>query len=905
MKINPFFWKKTNNTKSLAEKQIKKNENIKKALAFELCMDDIDPITNGPDAGKYVIFNGEMYAQAILIAIRDKYNPSQKGWGKHYKISTISKIIRTARIAGASVLLGHNEITISYDKETVMLNNAHKKTAQVDAQTRQGIATTSNSLYNTFAKRDVVSHTAVTFDDDDHYSWFALPCVVLSPDKAKVDKVMSKIKIDLNIGSIRYTLPRYGQLSAIQAAIPFSNQIDARYLQKVNKRTIAAMSLLRNEFAEKPKEGPIICVDEETGIPIKICPSKKNPENTLIMAPPGSGKTTMICNLAAHAIANGDEVKIIEPKNEDADGSDYLNFTKIYEGEISRWGAGEDDVNPNPLIIYYNKERMGTRPASYRKAKNDHFEIVKSEFSAWVGGLNPRQSGIITYFLAQLYKERRILDDDGEPINTEKWDQPGALDWPSVHEFRLYARKIYHQEKLANGDKNEFYHDPSLDAFLMKTMDAEPGCPLWWWAKSKQHMDIRKKLQIFDISQVPDSIKSAIAIQIMGACNTLYFPKPNDGSKRVRTYLIFDELRNLIRTSELIPHIERSEREGRAPGITGVYVTQDPIIDETFLKTLKANCKNLFLLCNLNNTNIDIFMDAFNLDEKYRSRLMQSGNGIGIYFRDRIGMNIRIELDKMVEDALFNSNRGHINENAKCATTHGFEVEECYRPIYEEKGFFTPSWLINAEQDSYPGFKYYNPYDPLGRGTYAAYVREDLIKERDGLTKDGKEKQDLIGPEGEIHYCVECRIGGWLKRQNKSIPNIEIFPNVELNAYGLPDVTWGEKDQNGNLIDPDNSGCIEIEGEGTHKDVADWNGKLERARALGYKKIIFTGKSTVCAEMKGKKGSMVSEFVFPQGEKNLLKELERIRDEIAECKMRNLSINDALIHENKVLETPM
>ena len=110
MKIKSLFKKDKDsvNLEILTEKQMQLNDNIKQELAYDLCVDDIEPVMKGPDAGKYVIFNGEIIAQAILIAIRDKYNPNQKGFGKHYKIGTVSKIIRTARVSGASVLLGHN-----------------------------------------------------------------------------------------------------------------------------------------------------------------------------------------------------------------------------------------------------------------------------------------------------------------------------------------------------------------------------------------------------------------------------------------------------------------------------------------------------------------------------------------------------------------------------------------------------------------------------------------------------------------------------------------------------------------------------------------------------------------------------------------------------------------------------
>ena len=160
MKIDQLLWwkKKEDYLDRLAEAQRNTNDNIQSELSFELCMDDIEPIMKGPEAGKMVIINGHMYAQAILIGIRDKYTQT-KGFGTQYKISTIGKIIRTARVSGASILLGHNEITIALEKENVMLNNAHKKTQLVDAQIRNNIVTPENSLYNRFAKRSCSAYS--------------------------------------------------------------------------------------------------------------------------------------------------------------------------------------------------------------------------------------------------------------------------------------------------------------------------------------------------------------------------------------------------------------------------------------------------------------------------------------------------------------------------------------------------------------------------------------------------------------------------------------------------------------------------------------------------------------------------------------------------------------------------
>lgn len=833
-------------------------ELLKQEIAFQACLDDIDPISTGKNAGLYVRFNVFTIAQALLVARQDILNPLQKGIDINYMPGTINTMMKIAMTEGAAVIIGHDVVTVAVDQEAKKLRDTNKDVSMVGSQERLGTVTTTNSMYHNMAKRDIEAHTAVAYDGEDHYSWFAMPVVVLAESKEIVDRVVTKIRSALLEGGIRCEIPRFGQLATIQAAMP-TNVIDPNFLQLVDQWTISSLLPLRNMNATFPSRGPIICVEASTGRPIKICPTKQNPENTFILAPPGSGKTTMIFNLVSHAIGNGDEAWIIEPKNEDADGTDYINFVNAYDGSYARWGP--EGINPDPLIIYYNRSRMGTSIASYRKAKDDWFDVVQNEFRAWIGDMGERQSGLLTKSLIDLYIQREIIDGEGNPINTEKWDVPGALNWPSIHELRMFWNEQFEKEGTI------YYHDPSIKALYMNTMNAEPGGSLWWLAKSKEHMKISENgLQLFDISQLSDNMKSAVAIQIMGMCNSLYFPKPEDIGKRKRTYLIFDEIGKLSKTKEIVPYMERSLREGRAPALTAVLATQDPILEAEFLSMVKANCKNLFVLCNLDPMNIDTFMDAFKITDDYRNGLMQKGVGIGYYFRNRIGTRVRIELDGMVNEALLESKRGKVPEDPM--KRYGFGVKEAYRRLLEEQGFFVESWITSEPMSTYPGYEYYTPQDPLYTGKLKAWILKDNIEFKEGLKADGTPKVDLVGPEGIDHFSSECFICGWMRNN--------YFPNPEVNPVGLPDITWGEKDKDGNLIDPEHSGCIEIEIPGTHNSPSVWEDKLKRAKKMGYKHIIFTGNSTVCKKMQD---TVIAAYVQPQGKINLLAELERIRDE--------------------------
>jgi len=830
---------------------------LQQEIAFQSCINDLKPVTDGPDNGYYTQINKYTIAQGMLVGRQDKLNPMEKGFDKHYRIDTITKILTIAKQEGVPVLIGHKFITMRRELEAQKLKAIHRNISTVKVQVHNGDATSSNIMYNNVAERDVTRHTTVVFDGDDHYSWYAMPIVITGPNKQKVDTAVSRIRAGLLRGGIRCEIPQFAQQDILKAVIP-SNQISANFLQPVNNYTIMSMFPIRNQDAGFAQEGPIFCTNAETLIPIKVCPNQRNPEGSIIIGPPGSGKTTMFLNIISHALALGYHVKLIEPKNEDNDGTDYINFCMEYGGGISIWGS--NGVNPDPLIIFYDKTYMGTSPASYRKAKDDWFEVVQGIFSAWVGGLNERQSGLLTGLLIDIYKKCGVIDEDGNPINTELWDIPGAIPWYSVHEFREYWKEQYN-----NKASETYYHDPSLDMLIMNTMNAEKGGTLWWWASSHEHMSLGENLQLFDISQLPDRLRSAVSIQIMGACNSLYFPKPANGQPRVKTFLIFDEVRNLSQTKELIPYMERSLTEGRAPGITPLFGMQNPLTNVQFMDTLRANCKNLFILDNLDDMNIDIYMEVLKIPEKYRLGLMKKGSGHGHYIRNRIATKFIVELDEMPRKAAFESTRGLEPVEQKVATASGFEIIKPVREIYIKEEIFIDSWISGEPRKTYPGFTEYRVQDPFASGRIFVKIRTDRLKFIDGLNVDGTEKQDKVGVEGYKHYAAVCIIAGWMR--------IHGFEDVEIHHTDNADITW-------------KGGCLEFEGSTNHI-IEKWNDKLKAARAAGYKHIIFTGTGATCGEMTSSPECMLSGknedgeyyYVFPQGYK-LLGKLEQIRDEM-------------------------
>jgi hypothetical protein len=842
-------WRDNKQTKKVAKQHQQDTQGIgEREVFFQSCPSLINPIDEGPDAGKYVQINGKIWAQAVIIG-KQEGRRLQPGFDEDYSIYAIDELIKIAAVDNTAIMWAHIKIPISPMDESEMLGEAIKKVSMNAEQEKQGNLTTLNTEHNKLVGHDLRKHTATSFKGRDHYFHFGLAGVVVGRDKERIESVINAIEANCRKAGIRFEVPFFNQVGVIKTVLP-TNYISTKILQPVTGRTVASMCPLRNPNPKFPEQGIIVCVNADTGKPIKINPSKENYEATFIMAPSGSGKTVFELIWGGRAIANGDRVIIIEPKNEDSDGTDYRNFCNDFGGKLNRFGPGYKA--PNLLMVCIDANVMGSNQWAYQKALNDHFDVIISVFTAWIGPtFKNRMKGKLIESLVELYNKFGIIDKDGNAINTDKWNNP--LNWPSVRELRMHWK-----------NKLDKKYDASLEALVQNTMLAMSGGLYWWFANSKESMDIDNDLIIFDVSQLSDNIKSAFSIFIMGAVNTRYFPK-QDGSPRRRTYLFFDELGKLLNTPEMIPHIERGMRESRAAYITPVICTQDPEIDEKALNIIKANCANIFLLCNLKESSFERFKTVFNLKDDYKPRLMQKGHGIGLYLKDEFATNIEIPLTTKEDNSILKST---VTGEEKAEKLCSFAVEKAVKNIYENEGFFIEDWAEDCEVDL-PGWEYYNIQDPFSTGTLNAWIRKDIIQK----SEDPK-KIDKIGVEGYKHYSAVCVIAGWMRIHN--------FQGVEIHHNGNADITW-------------DGGCLEFESPGTH-DINDWNSKKRTAES-GFKDIIFTGVGDVCKEMKR---SEAAGYVYPQGSK-LLKRLEEIRAEYQNRKEQNLSLFHAVSKQTEAL----
>ena len=834
------FRKVEKELKKIEKEELKKGTARKQTLAFLACPADIQPSKDGwhVDINGGEGTEGGVVAQAMIIGKTIKKHDIRKGYDEDFDNHAVDELLKISATLKVAILYTHIMSPIDPLVEAKMLGDSIKKVSHSKIQQENGEQTTLNSEYNRLNGNELRGHTSTVFNGRDHYYNYGLCAAAFGKTLKDVTEIMDAISAKMDECGIRYEIPRYNQVNTIKSMLP-TNYRDPNICQPVSGRIASQMLPLRALNPAYPDDGIIFGVDD-TGKPVKVTFTKKDAGHIFCLGKTGSGKTVFECMGAGRALAKGARVIILEPKNEDSDGTDYKNFCLAYGGKLIRIGQG--GKNFNPLQVFYDPKIMGTDKLSYQKALSDHYETIRSFFAMWIGPtFKNRMRGYLTKTLIELYKKKGIIDDDGNVINTDKWTH-GTL-WPSIGDLRRYW-----EELLQAG------YDPSLDALLNNTIDAMRGGPLGWM-DNYDAPELDNDLLVLDISNVSLNIQNAFSVLMMGIINTRFFPKPADGTPRRRTFVFFDEGAKLLKINELKPYIEKMFRESRSAYITTGFFTQDTEgMGEDVLNFIKANCSNIFLLCNLKQSSLDPFMKVFNLKEEQKGRLLEEGTGICLYLREPYAVNMDIVLTDVEKKALLESEGNGNIEELKAASASGFSLDDDVEWIKKTHGFFTEEWTEGLTDINIPGWTFYQIQDPFHTGMNNCWIDSGRIKEAE---KPGN--TDKVLNQGYKHYGTVCMIAGNLIKMGFQDVQIHHYNNVDISAY-IEDST-GKRTTIG----------IEVEMPGTHS-AQKWDDKKKAAKAA-YDVVIFTCPTEIEAEIKAAVGGG---FVFRRG-MNLRKKLEKLK----------------------------
>lgn len=877
-------------------------------LAFLACPDDIE---SDPD-GHCIYINGRTVASSILIGRQNINISFQPNYGEDFldKFS-IEELINISKKEGTAVIWCHVEIPISGEKHNKMFGERINQDEMSKIKDQNGDMNSKNAVFNKHAGEKLRKNIQAAMKGE-RYVHFALIGIVLGRTKENVNAVIDNIHSKLKDSTIKSISPRRGHLFALRMCLP-TNFIHSKFLQVVTATTSAAFLPLRKSSALDENKGPIFCRDALTKIPIRVNPDLRNPDNTLLVTPTGNGKTAVACAWAGRVVDYKEKAYMVMPKNENRNqgntkGTDYKTFCEIKGGELVDFSM--DGLIPGLLVIPFDEKLFGNKTWAYQLSADMHYDYVENAVGAWLGKeLTPGQRVSQSTRLKKLYQERGILDAKGKVINIQDWGNPEKIKWPSYPDIRKMLWDT-------RNPKTNIIPNPSDRSLHEATAKAGEGMPYYRYLSSTRRIQTEKDLVVFDLSGLPKNLSDAYCIYLMEYINLAYLPKdPDQPMKRV--YVFWDEIHDLMENQVTAPELEKGARKGRAELVTNIFSTQDVVLPDNKFKTLKANCRNIFLFCNLNDTNVDDVMKAFNIDERYREGLKRQGYEIAYMLRDGFTRDVNLTLTGFEKKYLFGEEETNddpvVTYDHKPVRHCGLAVENCVKEILEYEGFFTEDDVSSGIKGDYgpDGYTYYNLQDPFSAGSVNCWILTSCIKPR-----DKPENQDIIGPigqkgvEGHKHYGAGCMILGWARRYNQAFPEHQPFPNIRYDHTGGPDIVWGEFDEKGNLIDCENSGCVEIEGHKTH-GLKEWNEKVNRAQASGYKNIIFTGDSVICREMKTAKPPVgadyinnVKPYVYPQG-KAFLREMERIATAVINRKPQDLNRLDAVTDQTEEAEAPI
>jgi hypothetical protein len=852
---------------------VENNKNIKNNdhnVYFWACADDIE---SDPE-GNFVTINGRTEATSIVVGKRNRNISIQPIFSKDFSAFDVDEIVNIGKKEQTSIIWCHVEIPISEERHTEMFGTGFRRADQTAAGNKNNSMSSQNIAINKAAKKKLEENMDAVYNTGERYVWFAFFGIVLAKSREDAKSVLFEVEAKFKHRGVTTFRPRRAHLDTVRMTL-LNNYIRTDFLQIVSSEVCSAFLPTMDSSFTDSKDGLIIARDSITKRPVRLNPSLRDQENLLCFAEPGTGKSVFANEIAGRAVDHNDMARIIGPKNEDRkDGTDYRTFVEAKKGQVVEFGRGKSSIGL--FVIPFNKNWKKTWAFQY--SADHHYDYAVKELEAGIKKqLTPGQRAVLITTMKKLYVERGILDAKGNVINTKSWSDKTKIKWPTFTE----GKKMWDTTRKENGG----IPDISMRTLYDVTASFNDGMNYGWVGTSNGRVEEECQLIYYDLSGLDDNLKEMHAIMVVEHLNLLYLPKDPD-APRMRVYVIWDEINELIKSEALFLGMEKGSRRSRFQRLTHCYFTQDPLLEAGKLKMLLANCKNLVLPTNLTDQNLPLYRSSLNLNEKLIPKLMTHKENTWMLISKGVEREIELKLTKFEETHLVAEGKKREKSEFVPATPSGIAVYNYAQRLLDVEGFFNEDDLTSNVKGDYTldGYVFYNLQNPFGPGSENCWILKEQIKP---ATKAGN--QDIIGPigqkgvEGHKHYGMECLLFAWMNRHN--------FPDLVMNHHDLPDLTWLE-------------GCIEIEIDGTHT-LKELNDKVDRAEQAGCKFIIFTGDGDTCKKMRAMKPpagadyvNKIKTYVIPQGGK-LLRALEEIALRYVERKPEDLSRSESFLEQTE------
>jgi len=701
--------------------------------------------------GKYLYVDG-CYIQIISVGDPSPINPNRQGIPPRKDLRLIDDMLDIPTGENACIGITQTAIPLPAQDEMEALESARRENlmaAVMQESDEEGVFKNVHDKIIDYIGEGINEYNRAVFEGRMRMFEFSLLVAVKGKTTKDVDDLMSLITAMLDGKRAIHEIIEYGQVDAYYMMMP-TPFVKERLLSTTNGEMVARTSPLRNKNPKLAKSGHWLGLNEDTNNPLflNFRDGSLISGHAIVVGKSGSGKSTELLKDNKRVLEMGDEAFHMVPKADE--DTNHINVCRALAGQLIKIGhkladAQDHDSNPNMFQVFFDPERMDNSLGSYQLAYSKHITLLPDVIGLLIGnGFSDPQKNWVYNSLVELYSRFHIIDDFGNVINTDKWEDGNT--WPDFEDWRAliyeWMTDQEHKAPQVNAVLAALYNNTS-----MITRKGPFG-----FLVNKNTLRLRNKFTMVDLSELIDSpnIQDAMILLITGIINTKIQCTPK-GQVKKHIFITLDEGANLVKIPRMRKIIEKMFRELRSFGGHLKIVFQDLAgVSPAMVNMMKTNTDYVLLLSNMSAYNIKPLVKEFNLTHNDIRRLKAKGKGKGLLIVGDTHVNYFNALTPDDQRVIFGKEIKEDIENPE--QQPGFNLNEKVLWVKKDHKVFLKDWLVGINLNQVirvPGYEMEQFDHPFMAGKKTAYIEVGLENEAGHIKNQTKD-----------HYLFACALAG-------------------------------------------------------------------------------------------------------------------------------------------------
>lgn len=729
----------------------------------------LSPSVFKPKWGGRYLYADDCYIQVLSIGDPSPENPGRQGVPYREDLRLMDDILDIPVGENSCIMVTETAVPLppkdGLDSvEEARRKNLLNKIAQDSDEANDGMKVHDKIL--DYIGEGIEAYNRALYEGRTRLFEWSLLAAVKGKTIKDVDDTIYQLKTLLDSKNIIYEIITHGQVDAYLSMMP-TPYIKERLLSTTTGDIVALTCPFRGKNAKLASSGRFLGIDEKTNNPlfINFHDGSMVSGHAIVVGKSGSGKSTELLKDDKRALEEGDEAFHIVPKA-DKD-TNHKRVCIEMGGQLIDIGLGEGKKNFNFFQVFFDKTRMDNSIAAYQTAYARHVTILTDAIGLLIGkSFSDPQRNWVYNSIDELYYRHHVIDDDGNVINTDKWETNELDGKPLFPNFEDWRALLY---EWMNDDAHKA---PSINSVISSlynntSMITRRG-PLRFLI-TDDVLKLDNRFTMVDISDLIDTpnIQDAIILMVIGILNTKIQCTP-EGQEKKHIFITLDEGANLVKIPRMRKVIEKLFRELRSFGGHLKIVFQDLAgVPPSMVTMMKTNTDYVLLMSNMSAYNVKPLVKEFNLTKGDIRRLRTPGKGKGVliigdthidYVNALTVDDMRVILDEEVDASK------HMDE----MSGRVIKVDNRVEWVKKEHGLIVKDWIVNKDLNQVikiPGYNMEQLDHPFTPGKKTVYLKEGLENEDGEMrikTFDPKEKKIKIKNQSKWHYKFVYSLGGEL-----------------------------------------------------------------------------------------------------------------------------------------------